>query len=232
MDRTPASLPSRPSVRPIVERATAVEYAAGDETLLTEDGTVVRVAVLAERFVSFGVGIPPTAPFLARARAERVPTVPRRTGGTGLLHDPGDLAWAVALPRRDPRVGTAYTRAYDRLGAGVVRWLATRGIESRWEPAPGLAEEYCTLGSRGWVLASAGSILGGAAQHVVHDRLLHHGTISTTVDRPAIDRIFGLPEGGPSRRLAGVADLGLRAASAVLARELLGAIAAALSAAP
>jgi lipoate-protein ligase A len=207
----------------------APEYASGDEELLRLAGVRVRVALLNERCVSFGVRVDENAPYLRRAAAERIPTVARRTGGTGLLHERGDLAWTVVLPRDDPRVGTAYTRAYARLGRGPVRWLADRGIDASWAPAPGVAPEYCTLGDRGSVLSASGRILGGAAQHVAGSGLLHHGTVSMTVDRAAIDRLFGLPDPSPSARLGGVRELGVRGPAPDLARALAEAIASDLS---
>ncbi|MGP8078456.1 MAG: biotin/lipoate A/B protein ligase family protein [Thermoplasmata archaeon] len=221
---SPTSDP-RPVAATVVLEAGPVEYASGDETLLRGDGGRVRVALLKARCVTFGVGVRPESAYLERAAAEGIPTVARRTGGTGLLHEVGDLAWTIVLPRDDPRVGADFHRAYDRLGHGVVRWLAGYGVAARWAPAPGVVPEYCTLGDRGSVLSAGDRILGGAAQHMVRTGLLHHGTISVHVDRAAIDRLFDLGPPSPSDRLAGVWELGLREPGPALARGLAEAIA-------
>jgi lipoate-protein ligase A len=186
----------------------------------------VRVAVLNARCVTFGVGVDRRASFLRRAEAEGIRTVPRRTGGTGLLHEVGDLSWSVVLPRDDPRVGPDFTRAYARLGRGVVGWLAAHAAPARWDPAPDLARSYCTLGERGSVLTVENRILGGAAQHAVRTGLLHHGMISRTVDRPTIDRLFDLGSPSPTARLGSLVEQGLTAPTSELARELADAIAA------
>jgi len=183
------------------------EFVAGDDRLLDGPAGAVRVASLGIRCVSYGVGVPATAPFVSRAAAEGIPTVPRRSGGTGLLHEPGDLAWSVVVDRADPRLSGGFHSAYARLGRGVVRWLSAHGVEAAWRPAPGLAPAYCTLSERGWVLEADGAIVGGAAQHAARGRLLHHGTISRRIDRPTIDRLFGLPTPGPADRLGGLSSL-------------------------
>jgi lipoate-protein ligase A len=176
--------------------------------------------------MSYGVAVPDSAPYVLRARREGIPTVHRSTGGTGLLHEPGDLAWSIVLPRDDPRVGRQFVRAFGRFGRGVVRFLGTLGVAAEWTEAPGLDRGYCTLSARGSVLASRDRILGGAAQHLTGNALLHHGAISLTVDRGAIDRLFGLSPGGPSCRLQGLRELGIDRAGGRLAAGLVEALAA------
>ncbi len=171
------------------------------EALLRTGAPAVRVAVIASPAVSFGVGVPPDAGYLVRAHDAGVATVRRSTGGSGILHLEGDLLWAVVLPRADLRVGRDFARAYGRLGEGLVRALAAEKLASRWTAAPGLAEEYCPLSSRGEVLEIDGRIVGGAAQHASAQALLHHGTLSMSIDRAAVDRLFDLEAPSPSHRL-------------------------------
>src|SRR5208282_5648586 len=121
-----------------------------------------------------GVGVPPDAAYLQRAAGARIPAVRRTTGGSGLLHAPGDLAWSIVLPRADPRVGKDYVHAYPRLGAGVVDFLSERGVAAKWVDPPGTDPDYCLLSARGSVLALEGKVLGGAAQHLAGGALLHH----------------------------------------------------------
>jgi lipoate-protein ligase A len=198
----------------------AEESTARDEGLLAEGAPSVRVAILADRSISLGVGVSSHAPLLARLRASGVPVVRRGSGGTGVLHEPGDLTWAIILPRSDPRVGRGFVRAYARLGAGPVALLRSLGAPAEWVPAPGLATEYCPLGDRGEVLAVAGRVVGGAAQHLTSRALLHHGFVSFEIDRGAIDRLFGLASPGPTRRLTGLRELGIRLEPAELAHRL------------
>ena len=178
------------------------------EALLRRGEATVRVGILRDRGLSFGVGVHPQAAYLLRARALGVRTFPRGTGGTGVLHLQDDLVWAVVLPRSDPRVGRDFSRAYGRLGSAVVTGLSAFGLRGQWVGAPGLVEDYCPLSSRGEVLVAGGKVLGGAAQHVTSSALLHHGSVSWNIDRPEVDRLFDLPPGGPSQRLGGVAELG------------------------
>ncbi len=151
--------------------------------------------------VSYGVSVSSDAPYLRRARALGIAVEPRTSGGTGFLHQDGDLVWAVVRRRADPAVGRDFARAYARLGAGVLATLRGLGVPADWAPAPGLCEDYCPLSSRGQVLASDGQVLGGAAQHATSTALLHHGGIAWTVDRALVERLFDLPVGGAAARL-------------------------------
>ncbi|HLN50856.1 MAG: biotin/lipoate A/B protein ligase family protein [Thermoplasmata archaeon] len=195
-----------------------------DERLLRSERSAVRVGVLLDRAVSFGVGVSRSAPFLARAASDAIPTIRRSTGGSGLLHLPGDLVWSIVLPRADPRVGRDFLRAYSRLGRGAVRFLDRCGLPAAWKPAPGSAAEYCTLSERGEVLFVRDRIVGGAAQHLTGSSLLHQGTISTDLDRPMIHRLFDLRPSGPAGQLDSLRGLGVRTDPQVLAAGLLEAL--------
>jgi lipoate-protein ligase A len=203
-------------VRPIPLR----EHLDADERLLRSALPTMRVSFLSDRAVSYGVGVPSNAPFLVRARAERIPTIRRSTGGSGLVHLPGDLVWSIVLPRADPRVGRDFLRAYGRFGEGAARFLDRTGRPARWAPAPGTAPEYCTLSGRGEVLCIGDRIVGGAAQHLTASALLHQGTISTGLDRPLIERVFDLEPEGPSRRLDSLRGLRVENGAGELAVRL------------
>ena len=191
-----------------------------DEDLLRRGSAAIRVAVLGDRALSVGAAARPSMEFLDRAQAEGWPIVRRDSGGSAVLHAPGDLAWTLIIPRADPRLGRDYVRRYDRFGNGVVRFLEAEGISSRWGEPPGLATTYCLLGARGSVLRVDGRILGGAAQHLSLRALLHHGILPRTLDRPALARLFGLSSGTGLDRLTSLEELGLREPSEVLAERL------------
>jgi lipoate-protein ligase A len=200
------------------------EEFAADERLLRRGEPAVRVSVLDGPAVSYGVGVREDADYLARARGDGVPVARRTSGGTGVLHAPGDLAWSLVIPRADPLVGRDFVRGYSRLGAGVVRFLARVGISATWEPAPGLTPDYCVLGPRGQVLSVGPHVLGGAAQHLSRTALLHQGMIPLTVDRERIARLFAIPDLGWTARLTGLRELGVTAPPRELADQLAAAL--------
>jgi lipoate-protein ligase A len=211
----------RETVRTWVDRAlTCAEQIRTDEDLLRAGTPGVRVAVLTDRAVSVGVGLGRSSDAVLRARDRGLNVVRRGSGGTAVLHDVGDLAWTVILPRGDPIVGREYARQYDRLGAGAVRFLEAHDVAGAWVPPPGLSPDYCLLGSRGQVLASGDRILGGAAQHVTGSALLHHGILPRSLDRPVLSRAFDLTGANGLDRLTSLEELGLTDAPEVLAPEL------------
>jgi lipoate-protein ligase A len=208
--------------------APVAEVVRREGALLRAGAPAVHVAVVDGSAVSYGVTVPEDAPYLARARRLGVPTVGRTSGGTGVLHVRGDLVWAVILPRSDPRVGREFVRAYGRLGAGVVTALAERGIESRWQAAPGLSDDYCPLGPRGDVLSVGGRVVGAAAQHLTGTSLLHQGTVSVDIDRNLVRELFDFPDDAAVAHLTGLREHGVRAASATLAASVAEALVVAL----
>lgn len=203
------------------EAPSLARFFAFEETALRAGRPASRVAVVAEQGVlSIGIGVREEASYVRGARRRGVPVVRRASGGTGLLHLRDDLLWSVVLPRADPRVGRDFVRGYARLGEAVVGTLRSLGLASSWADAPAVCEEYCPLGSRGKVLVADGRVLGGAAQHVTSRALLHHGAISTAVDRPLLDLLFGWTDPGPASRLVGLSELGVDRPAELLAREL------------
>lgn len=210
-----------------IEPAGVAEELRWHEELLRRGAAAVRVRLVRERALSYGLGVREEAPYLRRARERGLATARRSSGGTGILHLEGDVLWALVLPRANPKVGRDFARAYGRLGEGLVTGLEAVGVRARWADAPGLAEAYCPLSSRGQVLAVDGGVLGGAAQHATSATLLHHGSVSWAVDRQEVDRLFDLPAGGPSLRLVGVAELQPRTDARGLAEALWKALAAA-----
>lgn len=199
---------------------TSEENERRDEAALRRGSLSVRAATLSDRSLSIGVGVHPGTAWVEHARSRGIPIVHRSTGGTGVLHVPGDLVWSVILPRNDPRVGRDYSRAYARFGAGANRFLAELGIESAWTAAPARSTSCCTLGARGCVLSVGERILGGAAQHLTRDALLHHGTISVDVDRTLLRALFDLSSPSDADLLAGIRDLDRSMPSPHLAAKL------------
>lgn len=216
---------SPPFARRVDGRISCAENSYADDALLAAGRPAVRVAILGDRAVSVGVGVRPTAPYLHRAQTEGLAIVRRSSGGTAVVHTPGDLAWSLVLPRDHPLVGRDYLRAYERLGRGVVRVLADTGVETGWVTAPGLSKDLCLLGSRGQVLAARTGIVGGAAQHATRTALLHHGILVARLDRATVQRVFLLGESGAAGRLSSLADAGLSTPAEALAPALAEALA-------
>jgi len=226
---TSRNLPRGPGLTTWVDvRVTAADDVRTDEVILRRGVPAVRVAVLTDRAVSYGVGVRAEAPFLARSAKEGVAAVRRTTGGTGLLHGPGDLAWSIVLPRADPRVGRDFVHAFPRLGEGVVRFLGERGITSQWRDPPGTDPDYCLLSARGFVLKHGEKVLGGAAQHLASGSLLHHGILPLEIDRPLLRRLFAL-SAGSAAQLTSLRELGVEGAPDTLAWKLAAKLADSLS---
>ncbi|HEV2520390.1 MAG TPA: hypothetical protein VGX00_07230 [Thermoplasmata archaeon] len=184
--------PARPGARGPLETE-GIDPATNltiDEEHLQRATWNVRAAFLSSGALTIGVGQRPDAPCARHARALGVPVVPRRSGGTGLLLNPGDLVWSIVAPRADLWVGRDYARAYTRLGAGVAAWLKTLGLPARWAEPLGRSEEFCLLSRRGQVLTVRGRAIGGAAQHITPRALLHHGIVCVGLDRAKLSRIF------------------------------------------
>jgi lipoate-protein ligase A len=207
----------------------ALAFDRADEAQLAAGRVGVRAAVLSARSVSYGIGVSESAAYVRRAAARGIPRVHRSTGGTGLLHEPGDLLWTVVLPRNHPALAGGYTRAYPRLGAGVVLGLRTVAVDAGWVPAPGLLDRYCTLSGRGSVLAAGPWVIGGAAQHLAGPYLLHHGVVSGRIDRSAIADLFEVPIGPATERLGSLADVIDPVPTRTVARAVRAAIAADLA---
>lgn len=164
-----------------------------DEELLSLGAPSVRIGFFAEGAVSLGVSQREVGLIAERARAAELPVVRRSSGGTSLLHLPGDLFWSVVLPRGHPMAGSGYVHRYAGLGSGWVEFLRRRKVSCRWD-APSLRnEEYCLLSSRGRALVVGDRSLGGASQHVTHRALLHHGVVPATLRPDLLHAIFGLP---------------------------------------
>jgi lipoyl(octanoyl) transferase len=215
-----------------VEVVGAVDCAAqiaGDEHALRVGRPLVRTAVLTDRALSVGAATPGEAPFVVRARALGWDVLRRGTGGSGVLHFPGDVAWSIILPRGDPRVGRGFPHAYARFGAGVTRFLAARGVDGRWAGPPAVSDDCCLLSSRGSVLWVGTKVLGGAAQHVTGSTLLHHGILPWGFDPDRVAGVFSLPRTTVERSLTGLGEAGLEPPAPRHLRSLAEAIADALS---
>jgi lipoate-protein ligase A len=204
---------------------TPAENVARDEELLQRTDPVVRVAVLTERAVCLGVGQRGTIRAAERAAVEGVPIVRRQSGGTGLLNEPGDLAWALVLPRDHPMVGRDFVHGFGRLGAGAAELLQSRGLGASWDPSEGEQPEFCVLGPQGSVLVVQRRVLGGAAQHLAGPRLLHHGVLQGRLDPRALQRFFGLSPELVRSRLTDLAALGVDDPPEKVGRALLAALA-------
>ena len=215
---SPARTAGRSEPEPILELGCA-ENLRRDEAMLRGGGPGARVAVLADRAISIGVTVLDSSAVVRRARAAGWSILRRGSGGTAVLHAPGDLAWSIVLPRSDPRVGRDYARHYDRLGAAVRRCLAEEGVATEWGPPPDRSAEYCLLGPRGSVLRADGRVLGGAAQHVSGTALLHHGILLRRVEVGPLRQIFDLGN-RELNELTGLDALGVSASSLALGGRL------------
>jgi lipoate-protein ligase A len=190
-----------------------VEVLEGDERLLSAGGPAVRVGRFAEGAVSVGVSQRSTHDLEARATAEGLRFARRGSGGSSLLHLPGDVYWSVVLPRGHPRVGRGFVHRYAELGAGWPGFLRARGVVSHWGRPSATREEYCLLSSRGQALCVGARAIGGASQHVTPRALLHHGVVASSLRPELLERVFGLPEGIVASSLTSLEAEGIRLAA-------------------
>jgi hypothetical protein len=84
-----------------------------------------------------------------------------------------------------------------------------------------LSPIFCLFGPRGSVLTAGGRAIGGAAQHLTSDRLLHHGVVQAGVDRGALAELFDLPEPLLLERVSGVHEFAPQADMRSIGRGLL-----------
>ncbi len=217
----PVASPARATPCAMDEGRLGAEANLGrDEELLAEGAPFARVAVLADRAVSLGAAQDPDGPTGRRARELGLRVLRRRSGGTGLLHLPGDVVWSIVLPRTDPRAGRGFIEGYATLGTGVVRALREHGLDATWSPPIGSSSEYCLLSGRGRVLTVGGRALGGAAQHLTSGALLHHGVVTSSLDRGLLAAVFALSDEAISRQLTSLDALGLGPSAPDLARSI------------
>ncbi|HTT35772.1 MAG TPA: hypothetical protein VMH78_07915 [Thermoplasmata archaeon] len=193
---------------PFDRSVTAEAFLRGDADRLRAGPTRGCVARLSDLSVSLGVRDDPAGPAARRAAALGLPVLRRTTGGRGLLHRPGDLAWSIVLSRGDPRVGRDFPRAFDRLGSAVVEALAESGLRAAWRPGAGDSSAYCLLDGTAPVLGVGDRIVGGAAQHATATALLHHGVVALTADPASVARLFDVPLPVAVDRLGGLAERG------------------------
>lgn len=180
-----------------------------DEELLRAGRPSFRIGLLGSTAFSVGVRSAATTGAARRAEGLGLPVLRRRSGGSGLLHEVGDIAWAVVLPRGTETVGRDFVSAYPRLGAGVVGWLAELGLPSEWSEPFALSDSFCLLGPRGRVLTARGRAIGGAAQHATASALLHHGIVNAHLDRPTLGRLFELDPATLDRTVTSLEEEGI-----------------------
>lgn len=182
-------------------RVRASEYLRRDVELLASARPTARAAILVDTSISIGVAVRVPPSLTEVSERQGWPILRRSTGGTGLLHRPGDLLWSLILPSEDPRVDRGFVRSYGRFGAPIVEALQWAGVDAGWAAALGLSDRFCLFGGRGEVLAVGDRALGGAAQHRTRDGLLHHGAVGAEVDRTALQALFDVPAQLLSERL-------------------------------
>ena len=205
-------------------RQTIQESVTEDENLLRAGVAAVRTSVLSDRSVSLGVAQPDDTLAATRAKALGLRVTRRSSGGTGLLHLPGDIVWSVIVPRDHPLLRAGVVRAYDRLGSPWIPLLDRVGVPVGWRPSPGVSEAFCLLGRRGSALFSGEAVLGGAAQHLTSRAVLHHGVVGLRTDPNQLAELFDLDPAALAR-VTSLRQLGVRLPPEELAGPLAGLLA-------
>lgn len=187
------------------------DWIRSERELLAQGEPAARAAILSDHAISLGVGVRPDPEWVRRWEGRGIPVLRRSSGGSGLLHRPGDLAWSLVIPRRPGGLPTRFAESYPEFGRPIVRALASAGLRASWEPPICASDTFCLFGRRGQVLCADRRALGGAAQHLTRGALLHHGVVGTSVDRAAIAEAFDVPDELLRDRLT---SLGERSATA------------------
>jgi len=89
---------------------------------------------------------------------QKIPVIRRISGGGTVFHDPGNLNFSFILK-------SEYGKQVDFLkySLPVISFLLSLGVEAKYEGKNDLKVD--------------GSKISGNAEHVYHDRILHHGTL-------------------------------------------------------
>lgn len=186
----------------------AAEILGASESALYEGSPRVLLGRFIATALTLGVAQSLDSGIRDLARRKEIEIVIRGSGGLGVLHERGDLAWSLVLPRTDPRVGKNYIRNYAELGNGVVEGFRRFDIRGEWRPSGGRDPEICLLAERGEVLWIDGRVAGGAAQHLSGNALLHHGCIAVGSPGESTARLFGRDPKELRRKLVGLDELG------------------------
>jgi lipoate-protein ligase A len=194
---------------PVVPFRRVEETIADGEADLRSAAPTLRLSRVTEESLSIGVSMAIDAECVRRAERLGIPIIRRASGGSAVLHSPGDLLFSIVLARSHPAVGRDYARAYGRLGAGLVTWLERSGVATRWAPTPKVDPELCLLSGRGETLQWRERTLGGAAQHVTRDALLHHGVVVAASPVERLSAVFGLPAERLGLHLTSLSELGV-----------------------
>lgn len=197
------------------------EHEARERALTAGAMRAARVGTASDVALSAGVAVPREAASLLRGEGDGIPVLRRLSGGTVVLVRPSDILWSVVVPRARGARPTAGLHAYAELGAGIVQALADDGIPAEWTESPGLSAEFCLLGLRGRALSVGGRVVGGAAQHLTAAALLHHGILLRTVDRPLLERLFGLSPETLTHRVTSLDELSVPRATGRLEATIL-----------
>ena len=197
------------------------EYLALDRRELGGGEAGARAAIARSAAVSLGVSYRPPERIREEAQRRGWPVLRRTTGGTAVLHLPGDLLWSVVLPTTHPVVGRGFVRAYDRLGAPIAEALRSAGVPASWGTAFALSDDVCLLGRRGQALRAGERAIGGAAQHLAGGRLLHHGVVLGARSVELLAGLLGVADADLDPHLTSLAEARPPAAAADVARAAL-----------
>ncbi len=183
------------------------EWIADDARFVREGRPGAWAGCLKDAAVSIGIAHRPPTEWFRRCAAEGLPVLRRETGGSALLHLPGDLAWSLVFARRPGALPPRFAESYAPLGAPVVEALARSGTTAAWTAPLCLSDQFCLFGRRGMVLSTGDRALGGAAQHLTRDALLHHGVVGASLDRPRLSRLFDVEPRLIAERLTALDEL-------------------------
>jgi lipoate-protein ligase A len=128
---------------------------------------------------------------LAECRRRGVTIVRRRSGGSAIYTDPGQLVFAVVAPRDE--VSDEGASPFARVCGAVADALRSFGLDARHRPMNDVE--------------IGGMKVSGSAQLRRHGSVLHHGTVIVDSDIEAMDAVLRGASPRPSARVTTLASL-------------------------
>ncbi len=141
-------------------------------------------------------------------RAEGIPVLKRRSGGTAVLHNQ-TLNVGLVLPAHHDWVGNIRV-FYDRFVSRIATALQQQGIpatpmkhpdEGPRERGPICFESH----TEDTILLNNRKVFG-SAQRRLRQSILIHGTLVTRLDTPQQSRVFGVPEERIDRAMTAIPE--------------------------
>jgi lipoate-protein ligase A len=170
---------------------TGAENMRRDDLLLAHAQPVLRLYGWSPETVSLGNSQTERDVDLDAVRALGLDVVKRGTGGGGILHNAGEVTYAIVVPIDHPGLPRDLSRSFAYLGQGVITALRALGVPAELESVADLTREaLCYVRKQGTNVVVGGRKISGGAQRRTRTAVLQHGTIILDRDEHRLARVF------------------------------------------